>query len=303
MMGMVLVARDSERLDRFLAKELPQFSRSKLAAWIDAGQVRVDGELARPGLKLKAGASVQLDAPTETPSHDLEPAEISLDVLFEDDQLLVVNKPRGLATHPAATLREPSLVNALLARSHTLSSVGESFRPGIVHRLDKDTTGAIIVAKTDSAHRNLARQIAEKSAARTYVLVAAGRPDNAIFDVDAPIGRDRKLRLKMAIDPFGKPAKTRFSILAAIDGGTLMRADLQTGRTHQIRVHLSSIGYPVLGDRLYAPKRLQSDWPLQLHAWRLRFDHPRTGEPITVEAPAPADFLGADWLREHQDLD
>lgn len=233
----------------------------------------------------------------------MTPADIEIEILFEDDELLVANKPRGMATHPAPTLHEPSLVNALLARGHGLSSVGEAFRPGIVHRLDKETTGVILVAKTDGAHRDLSAQIASKSASRTYLAVCAGKPDQETFEVDAPLGRDRTNRLKMAVDPNGKAAQSRFELLATLDAGSLMRVDLRTGRTHQIRVHASSIGHPVLGDRVYAPKRIAEGRPLQLHAWRIGFVHPRSRVRLEVVAPPPEDFLGWSWIAQHRELD
>lgn len=238
---------------------------------------------------------VALDAPLESAPHNLEPAEIPLEVAYEDDDLMIVNKPRGLAAHPAASLKEPSLVNALLARTQHLSTVGGDFRPGIVHRLDKDTTGLMVVAKNDEAHVNLSRQIESKSAERRYVAVVAGELDQERFDINAPMARDKKNRLKMAVDPKGKNALTHILRLGRSDAGTIIAARLETGRTHQIRVHLRAIGHPVIGDSIYAPKEL-AEGPLQLHAAYLALDQPKVGKRIAVYADPPADFLGADLV-------
>jgi 23S rRNA pseudouridine1911/1915/1917 synthase len=258
---------------------------------IEDGQVLVNGHVEKPSFKLVEGLRVQLEEPTETEAHDLTPAEIPLDVVFEDSFLLVVNTPRGLAAHPAASLKEPSLVNALLARPGDLSTAGGDFRPGIVHRLDKDTTGLMVVAKTDTAHVHLAKQIEGKSAERRYFAVCAGTVEQERFRIDAPIARDRRNRLKMAVDPLGKPAVTHILRIARLDSGWLLAVRLETGRTHQIRVHLSSLGMPVLGDVIYAPKAYQSP-PLQLHAGYLSFDHPATEKRVECFAAPPEDFFG-----------
>jgi 23S rRNA pseudouridine1911/1915/1917 synthase len=285
-----LVVDQSERLDKFLARMLPTHSRTKLAKLISEGGVLVDGRSLKSSATLEPGMSVEMDEPTDAERHDLTPADIELEVVYEDSHLLVVNKPRGLAAHPAASLREPSLVNALLARSHELSQAGGEFRPGIVHRLDKDTTGLMVVAKTDVAHVRLARQIEGKTAERRYFAIVAGNVDQDNFKIQAPIARDKRNRLKMAVDPHGKPATTVVHRIARIDAGNLLAVKLETGRTHQIRVHLSSLGMPVLGDRIYAPKNLQ-DVPLQLHAAYLSFDHPVLHDRIVCFAPPPNDFM------------
>ncbi len=298
---MQFVADKAERLDKFLVRMMPTFSRTKLAASVTAGGVLVDGRAQRPSFMLSPGSVVDVEAEPETPPHDLTPSDMEIQVLYEDDDLLVVNKPRGLAVHPAETLKEPSLVNVLLGRSHGLSSAAGSFRPGIVHRLDKETTGAIVVAKNDVAHLHLAKQIEGKSAERRYVVVVAGDLMQERFTVDAPIGRDPRHRVKMAVAAGGRRAVTHFRKLRRLDAGTLAAARLETGRTHQIRVHALAVGHPVLGDRLYAPKEWQ-DGPMQLHAAFMAFEHPISGERIEVFAPPPADFLGAGWV-ERTDLD
>lgn len=283
-----------ERLDAFLAQMLPQHSRSKLVRSIDAGEVQVDGQVAaKSGLKLKVGSCVELNEPEEAAAHNLEPVPMDLDVVHEDDSLLVIDKPRGLAVHPAASLREPSLVNALLARGGSLSQVGGSFRPGIVHRLDKDTTGLIVIAKADAIHVALAKQFEAKTAERRYLGVVAGEPDRRRFDVDAPIGRDPTNRQRMAITPDGKDALTHCLAIRQVGPGTLMAFRLSTGRTHQIRVHLRAIGHPILGDSVYAPQSVQP-CPLQLHAAYLAFEHPVTQARLCLLARPPEDLIGRD---------
>lgn len=286
---MLLIADRADRLDRFLARMLPQFSRSKLVKLVDQGLVLVDGEVVKAAFQLSEGMEVELDEPEQAEAHDLTPADIPLDVVYEDEALLVVNKPRGLASHPALSLKEPSLVNALLFRSHSLSQAGGDFRPGIVHRLDKETTGLMVVAKTDEAHAALAKQIETKTAGRRYFAVVAGDPQQERFQINAPMARDKKDRIKMAVDPLGKEAVTDVKVVARVEVGTLLALKLQTGRTHQIRVHLRAVGLPVFGDSMYAPRDFASG-PLQLHAGYLAFDHPLTGRRLVTFAEPPSDF-------------
>lgn len=262
-----------------------------------SGSVSVESTPQKPSFMLRPGMRVILGDPQETAPHDLTPYDFQLDVRFEDEHLLVVNKSRGMAVHPAPSLKEPSLVNALLARSHGLSHMGGDFRPGIVHRLDKDTTGLILIAKTDSVHAKLARQIETKAAKRRYVAVVAGNVDLDRFDINAPIGRSKRNRLLMAVDPSGKSALTHFKTLGRFPFGTVLAAALETGRTHQIRVHLQSIGHPVLGDRLYAPKEYRAN-ELQLHAAFLAFAHPVSGNVIEVFAEPPESFMGAESITQ-----
>ena len=286
-----LVAESAERLDRFLARRLPEHSRTKLVRLIEAGEVTVDGVVQKPSFKLEPGMEIALDEPQEKAAHDLTPADIPLDVVYEDDAMLIVNKSRGLASHPAASLDEPSLVNALLARGTRLSEVGESFRPGIVHRLDKETTGLMVVAKTDAAHVALAKQMEGRTAERRYLAVVGGAVERERFIVDMPIGRDPKHRVRMGVVPDGKPARTHVKRLATLDAGTLLACRLETGRTHQIRVHLAYHAMPVLGDALYAP-RAERDGPLQLHAAYLALDHPSEGRRLVFHAEPDEEFLG-----------
>lgn len=287
---MRLIAESRERLDKFLARQLPGHTRSRLQRLIDAGGVLVQGEVAeKTGMELREGWTVDFDEPEETPPHDLAPADIPLDVRFEDESLLVVNKPRGLATHPAVSLREPTLVNALLWRSHSLSQGSAPYRPGIVHRLDKETTGLIMIAKTDAAHAKLSRQIEEKSAQRVYVVVVQGEALEDAFTIDAAIGRHPTNPTLMAVKKSGKPAKTHVRVLAQVGGDSVLACKLETGRTHQIRVHLAACHLPVVGDSLYSPDGV-SEGPMQLHAALLSFDHPASGERTTLYAEPPQDF-------------
>jgi 23S rRNA pseudouridine1911/1915/1917 synthase len=294
---MDLRADREERLDKFLARSLPNFSRTKLAALAASGGVLVEGRPQKASFMLQPGLEVKLEVPADSPAQDLSPADIPIEIVYEDEHFLVVNKPRGLAVHPAATLHEPSLVNALLGRSCTLSTAAGDFRPGIVHRLDKETTGLLIVAKGDLVHAHLARQIEGKSAERRYVAVVAGDLAQQRFTVDAPLGRDPAYRTRMAVVPGGKRAVTHVKVLRRLDAGTLIAVRLETGRTHQIRVHLRAVGHPVLGDTLYAPKEWR-DGPIQLHAAFLEIEHPMSGQRMAFYVAPPPDFVGAEFVSQ-----
>ncbi len=292
MASMVLIAEERERLDRFLARRLSSHSRTKLARLAALGEVFVDGVAQKASFQLEPGMRVTVEEPPESAPHDLAPADIALEVVYEDEDLLIVNKPRGLASHPATSLKEPSLVNALLARAHSLSQTGGAFRPGIVHRLDKDTTGLMVVAKNDESHVSLAKQIESKRAERRYVAVVGGSLPQDRFVIKAPLARDRRNRLKMAVDPYGKEAVTHVKRLGNVDSGTVIAVRLETGRTHQIRVHLRAVGCPVLGDSLYAPREFARG-VLQLHACYLALTQPRSGERIAAYVDPPGDFAGS----------
>lgn len=286
-----LITEEPIRLDKFLVANLTDTSRAQVARWIEAGLFAVNDEIVKkPGSPLKSGVEVTFQEPLPSqPIHDLTPADLDVKIWFEDDDMLVVEKPRGVATHPAPGLREATLVNALLGRNVSLSEGSEEFRPGIVHRLDKDTTGLLMVAKTELAHRVLAGQIAAKTALRRYFALASGIVPENRMTIDAPIGRDPKDRRKMCVSQQGKEALTHFKLLHVVEGNSLVVARLETGRTHQIRVHLSAAGYPVIGDRIY--NRVPSRLMLQLHAAFLEFDHPTTGERQQFYCPPPKDFV------------
>lgn len=281
----------SDRLDKFLARMLPEHSRTKLAKMIEAGEVLVDGQVQKPRFTVEPGMVISLPEPEDAAAHDLTPANIPLDIVYEDEGLLVVNKPRGLAAHPATSLKEPSLVNALLARNIELSQTAGAFRPGIVHRLDKETTGLMVVAKTDQVHVALAKQMETKSAERRYFAVVGGLVERDRFVIDAPIARNQRNRLQMAVDPAGKHAVTHVKRVGLLPEGTVVACRLETGRTHQIRVHLSACGMPILGDQLYSPRNF-SQGLMQLHAAFLAFEHPLKGERVSFFALPDESFYG-----------
>ncbi len=282
------------RLDRGLAEQLPELSRSRLQQLIRQGQVWLNGQPCldknRP---LQAGDQIEVRIPPATPT-TLQPERIPLDILYEDDDLLVINKPRGLVVHPAPGHTSGTLVHALLAHCPHLSGINGELRPGIVHRLDKDTTGALVIAKHDQAHQHLQAQIQAKTARRIYLGVVFGRPAQSQGTISAPIGRHPVDRQKMAVLPpgQGRAAVTHWQVLERLGNYTLMQFELETGRTHQIRVHAAHLRLPIVGDPLYtqsktSPVKLSGQ---ALHAWKLSFVHPRTGQPLQVTAPLPEEF-------------
>lgn len=286
---MLLTADREERLDRFLARMMPEHSRSRLVKVIEAGGVLVEGQVRKASFRIEPGHRIQVGEVAPEAAHDLAPADIPLEVVFEDDSLLVVDKPRGLAVHPAIGHRQATLVNALLARSHALSELGGSFRPGIVHRLDKDTTGLIMIAKTDAAHRSLQHQIQLRLASRRYLAVAWGDVTTDAFTIQSGFGRDPIDRRRMKVIQSGKTATTHVRVVSRHGDRSLLALALETGRTHQIRVHLAWMGHPIRGDAIYA-KGEWSKGPLQLHAGYLSFLHPQSQERLAFFADPPADF-------------
>ena len=285
------------RLDVFAA-ELAGVTRSRAGALIRDGRVTAGGEVrVKAGFALKAGMDVRVDMPDPEPAK-AQPEDIDLDIVYQDDDLAVVFKPSGMVVHPAAGNEHGTLVNALLGRLDNLSGVGGEIRPGIVHRIDKDTSGLLLVAKNDMAHVSLSEQIKAHAVHRAYKAIVIGGFKQDSGEVDAPIGRHPTDRKKMAIVPNGRSAHTNWRVLEPLHGATLIEARLATGRTHQIRVHMASIGHPVLGDPVYGPKR--SPWPVAggqlLHAYRIGFVHPRTGEEMLFEAEPEKRFM--DWLNK-----
>lgn len=280
-----------ERLDSFLTARLPGLTRSAAARLIETGQVLVDGKPARKSARLAGGETVEVTLPDPEPA-DALPQDIPLDVVYEDDDVIVVNKPSGLVVHPAPGHPDGTLVNALLHHcGGSLSGVGGELRPGIVHRIDRDTSGLIIAAKNDAAHQALAAQLADHTLARTYeaVVVGALREDGGT--VDAPIGRCPSDRKKMAVVPNGKRAVTHWEVLERFPGYTYVRCRLETGRTHQIRVHMAHLGHPIYGDTVYGGKKPVPGLTGQcLHAVGLRFVHPRTGETVELSCPLSGEF-------------
>jgi len=280
-----------ERLDRVLARLLPHHSRSRLKAWIEAGRLAVEGRReTTPGSRMKGGEILILSALPEPEACAQKPEAIALNVVYEDASLLVINKPAGLVTHPGSGNWSGTLMNALLYRDPALAEIP---RAGIVHRLDKDTSGLLVVARTLMAQTDLVRQLQAKSVRRKYLAVARGEIPRDGY-VDAPIGRHPRERIKMAVIPQGKPAVTRYRVLKRYRGACLVACSLETGRTHQIRVHLAHLGYPLLGDPVYGRGRAAAhlpDFPRQaLHAFRLGVIHPESGEALTWEAPLPEDL-------------
>ena len=288
---------EKRRLDAFLAEEAPGVSRSAAAKLIESGNVLVDGKAAAKGRRLAGGETVALTLPAPEPTGAV-PQDIPLDVVYEDADVIVVNKPSGLVVHPAPGHPDGTLVNALLHHcGDSLSGVGGALRPGIVHRIDRDTSGLILAAKNDAAHRSLAAQLKDHTLARTYECVAVGSFREDSGTVDAPIARDRRDRKRMAVVPGGRGAVTHWEVIARYPGGahlpgcTHLRCRLETGRTHQIRVHLAHIGHPILGDTVYGAKKPVPGLTGQcLHASELRFLHPRTGGTVELRCPLPDEF-------------
>ena len=284
--------REGERLDAFLARSVPDLTRSAAQKLLEDGAVTLSGRPGKKNDRTVVGIKVSVTLPDPEPL-DVLPQNIPLDVVYEDDDVIVVNKPVGMVVHPAPGHPDGTLVNALLYHcGSSLSGINGVLRPGIVHRIDRDTSGLIIAAKNDRAHLALAAQLQDHTLARVYEAVAVGSLKEDSGTVDAPIGRHPVDRKKKAVDrKNGRPAVTHWSVLARYPGYTRVECRLETGRTHQIRVHMASIGHPLLGDVVYGNKKPFPGLAGQcLHAKRLRFLHPSTGEPVEVECPLPQWF-------------
>ena len=284
----------SQRLDIWLSNQIPDLSRSRVQTLISQGNVKVNDETCTSKkISVKTGDRIHLTLP-ETQPTSLQPESIPLDILYEDDSLIIINKPAGLVVHPAAGHPDGTLVNALLAHC-PLSAIGGVQRPGIVHRLDKDTTGAIAIAKTDIAHQHIQAQLKTKTARREYLGIVYGIPNAETGTVDLPIGRHPTDRRKMGIVPVekgGREAITHWQIKERIGNYSLIHYQLETGRTHQIRVHTAEIKHPIIGDPMYSSNRsIGVNLTGQaLHAWRLQLEHPISGELIEAIAPLPDQF-------------
>lgn len=295
---------DHNRLDLFIASARPELSRSRVGKLIAAGLVSLEGRPAKPSAAIRAGQTVEVIVPPPQPI-DLEPEPIPLTIVYEDDDLIVIDKPAGLVVHPAAGHDRGTLVHGLLHHLPDLKGVGGEQRPGIVHRLDKDTSGLLVAAKNDAAHQALAAAFQARRVEKTYRAVLLGRPSWAEKTVEAPIGRHPVHRKKMAVRPDGRRAVSRFMVEEILSGPLcLAKVEISTGRTHQIRVHAAHLGHPVAVDPVYAsPGRYTKlsgrakvalapvDRQL-LHAWRLAFDHPTTGKRLELTAPLPDDMAG-----------
>ena len=280
-----------ERLDAFLAEQLEDVTRSAAAKLCAGGSVTREGKPLGKNYRLTGGETIDVALPDPEPM-DAVAQDIPLDVVYEDADVIVVNKPKGLVVHPAPGHPDGTLVNALLHHcAGSLSGIGGALRPGIVHRIDRDTSGLIIAAKNDYAHQCLSAQLQDHSLARTYECVVVGNLKADSGTVDAPIGRHPVDRKKMAVVANGRPAITHWEVIARYGGYTHVRCRLETGRTHQIRVHMAHIGHPILGDTVYGAKRAVPGLQGQcLHAVGLRFIHPRTGEVVECSCPLPEEF-------------
>jgi 23S rRNA pseudouridine1911/1915/1917 synthase len=290
------------RLDSWIARQLPDLSRARVQALMAAGAVRLGGRPARPSARLRGGEEVTVELPdpvAATPA----PEDVPLVVVYEDARLLVVDKPAGMTVHPGAGRLSGTLVNALLHHVRDLSGVGGVLRPGIVHRLDRGTSGLMVVAKDDEAHRALSAQFAAREVEKEYLAIVHGVPRARQAVIEAAIGRDPVHRKKMSVRaPRGRAARSAYTVVEALDGAALLRVRIHTGRTHQIRVHLASLGHPVAGDATYGGTRTPSSrrpaaraaldglTRPALHAARLAFTHPGTGERLRFEAPLPRDL-------------
>lgn len=279
------------RLDHFLPAEMPHLSRARIQGLIKSANILLNGSATKPGAKVKINDVITVEEPAAVPV-TTEAEEIPLDILYEDDDLIVLNKAAGLVVHPAAGNWNHTLVNALLHHCPSLSGIGGEQRPGIVHRLDKETSGCIVIAKNDMAHQALAKQFAGRKVLKVYLALVSGLLKKKSGVIEAAIGRHPIHRKKMAVvdGTRGRAAKTDYRVVKEIGNRSLVECTLHTGRTHQIRVHLKHLGHPLLGDKLYGA-RSGDGFPRQmLHAWKLGFFHPRTSKWMEFQSPLPADF-------------
>ena len=284
----VVIHEEKGRVDKVLADRL-EASRSQIQQWLKEGAVTCQGDPIRAYYKVKAGDQLVIQVP-EPESLDLEPEDIPLTIVYQDQDVAVINKPQGMVVHPSAGHPNGTLVNALLYHMTDLSSINDVVRPGIVHRIDKDTSGLLMIAKNDHAHEALAKQLKDKTSLRKYVALVHGNISHEKGTINAPIGRSKVNRKMQAVQEDGKPAVTHFTVLERFDQFTLVELQLETGRTHQIRVHMQYIGFPLAGDPVYGPKKTLKGNGQFLHAKLLGFTHPTTGESMVFEAPLPELF-------------
>ncbi|PFC88431.1 RluA family pseudouridine synthase [Bacillus anthracis] len=282
----------NERIDKFVAGINNEWSRTQVQQWIKDDVVTVNGKAVKGNYKVKENDEIAVTIP-EPEELDIQPEDMNLEIYYEDADVLVVNKPRGMVVHPAPGHTSGTLVNGLMHHCTDLSGINGVMRPGIVHRIDKDTSGLLMVAKNDMAHESLVNQLVAKTVTRRYKAIVHGVIPHDKGTIDAPIARDKKERQSMTVDENGKHAVTHFQVLERFKDFTLVECRLETGRTHQIRVHMKYIGYPLAGDPKYGPKKTLDMNGQALHAGILGFDHPRTGEYIQFEAPIPEVFENA----------
>jgi 23S rRNA pseudouridine1911/1915/1917 synthase len=278
-----------QRIDRLLAEQLDDTSRSDMQGRIRDGLVKVNGGTIKPNYKVKKGDVVTVEV-RELVEADIIPEDLDLEIIHEDAEVAVVNKPKGMVVHPAAGHPSGTLVNGLMHQLDNLSGINGELRPGIVHRIDKDTSGLLMVAKDDVTHRHLVEQLVEKSVTRKYTALVHGTIPHDKGTIEAPIGRNPKERQEMAVVDDGKEAVTHFNVLERYKDFTLVECILDTGRTHQIRVHMKYIGYPLAGDPKYGPRKTLETEGQMLHAGTLGFIHPKTGEYLEFTAPLPDQF-------------
>ncbi|WP_271725179.1 RluA family pseudouridine synthase [Bacillus paralicheniformis] len=279
-----------ERIDKYLTAVEADWSRTQVQQWIKEDRVLVNGNAVKANYKVQDGDAVSVHVPEPEPL-DVTAEPMDLDIYYEDQDVLVVNKPRGMVVHPAPGHLTGTLVNGLMAHCDDLSGINGVMRPGIVHRIDKDTSGLLMVAKNDMAHESLVNQLVNKTVTRKYTALVHGVIPHDHGTIDAPIGRDKKDRQSMTVTrENGKHAVTHFEVIERFDDFTVVECQLETGRTHQIRVHMKYIGFPLAGDPKYGPKKTVNFNGQVLHAGVLGFDHPRTGEYVEFEAPLPDDM-------------
>jgi 23S rRNA pseudouridine1911/1915/1917 synthase len=275
------------RLDKVIAEMVDDLSRTRIQALIKDGQITVDNERSKPAYRLEGGETIAIFLPPPETS-EVVPENIPLDVLYEDDDLIAINKPAGMVVHPSYGHDSGTLVNAVLHRWPELRQVGDEYRAGIVHRLDKDTSGVIVVARTPQAHRHIAAQFADRTTHKTYLALVEGNPENLTGRIEAPIGRDPRQRKRMAVVRNGREAITEFTVKHYYAHQALMSITIHTGRTHQIRVHMAFIGHPVVGDRIYGYRKQRIKLKRNfLHAAELTIQSPASGDPLTFNAPLP----------------
>jgi 23S rRNA pseudouridine1911/1915/1917 synthase len=285
------------RLDHVLHERFSSVSRARVQEWIKSGRVLVNGTKRRASYLVRAGDALEVE-PAEAAPLRAEPEPIPLKILYEDDDVVAIDKPAGMVVHAGAGVRSGTLVNALLHHFHSLSGTAGDLRPGIVHRLDRFTSGVLLVAKNDAAHQRLAAQFASRRVEKTYIALVAGNLKQDSGRIEKPIARDPKRRIRMTARlNRGRAAWTEYRVLRRFAGFTLAEVRIGTGRTHQIRVHLASIGHPVVGDRLYGAPGKPELARYFLHARRIKFEQPSTGEPVIVESPLPADL--AEFMERH----
>ncbi|EGQ2912779.1 RluA family pseudouridine synthase [Staphylococcus pseudintermedius] len=278
-----------QRIDKILPEFNSEWSRSQLQEWIKEGLIEVNGKAVKSNYKLKLGDRIEITE-KEVVEADIHAENLNLDIYYEDDDVAIVYKPKGMVVHPSPGHYTGTLVNGLMYQIKNLSGINGEIRPGIVHRIDKDTSGLLMVAKNDVAHRSLVEQLMAKTVKRKYIALVHGHIPHEFGTIDAPIGRNKNDRQSMAVVDDGKEAVTHFNVIETFKNYTLVECELETGRTHQIRVHMKYIGYPLVGDPKYGPKKTLEIGGQALHAGLIGFEHPKTGEYIERFAPLPAEF-------------